>query len=101
MAESITPVVVTAAATVDKQVIGGINIRMYRKADMGHGDMADCAVSVTLLKGTGDGPTFRSLAAREVALPPAAFLAILQSLGGADALLVPIKAALEAEGVWE
>ena len=101
MAESITPVVVTAAATADKQVIGGVNIRMYRKADLGQGDLADCAVSVTLLKGEGDGPTFRSLATSEVALPPHAFLAILQSLGGADALLAPIKAALEAEGVWE
>ena len=101
MAESITPVVVTAAATADKQVIGAINIRMYRKADLGQGDMADCAVAVTLLKGEGDAPTFRSLATREVALPPAAFLTILHQLGGADSLLAPIKAALEAEGVWE
>ena len=101
MAESITPVVVTAAATADKQVIGAINIRMYRKADLGQGDMADCAVSVTLLKGTGDGPAFQSLQAREVALPASAFLAILQSLGGAEALLAPIKTALESAGVWE
>jgi hypothetical protein len=101
MAEIITPVVVQPSITATRQVVGGINIRMYRKADLGQGDMADCAISVTLLKGEGDGPTFRSLATREVALPPAAFLAILQSLGGADALLVPIKAALEAEGVWE
>ena len=101
MAESITPVVVQPEVTATRQVVGGISIRMYRKADLGQGDLADCAVAVTLLKGEGDGPVFKSLATREVALPPAAFLAILQSLGGADALLAPIKAALEAEGVWE
>ena len=101
MSEIIDPVVVQPSITATRQVVGGIEIRMYRKANIGQGALADCAVRITLLKGEGDAPTFRSLATREVALPPAAFLAILHQLGGADALLAPIKAALEAEGVWE
>lgn len=101
MAESITPITVTPETIANKQVISGLQVRMYRNAVTGNGDMSDCAVSVTVSRGTGDAPNFKELSSKEIAISKEDFLGILNNLGGMDVLLNYIKSTMIADGTWE
>lgn len=100
MAEAITPITIGETKAADKQVISGVNIRLYRGAVAGRGDMADCAVSLTISKGTGDAPNFQELTTKEVAISQTDFLRIFTEIDGM-ALFAKLKAQMIADGTWE